>query len=808
MLRRGRIRRKKDRPLLERIESWIRKLRRRISRSELSLRLLGLAPEEGVGAEPGLLMIQVDGLSRRQLERAMAHRRMPFLQTLMKRERYGLFKHYSGLPASTPAVQGELFYGVKTAVPAFGYYDRERREVVRMYMQEAGIRIEEELRKRGEPLLAGGSSYSNIYAGGARESHLCTPDLGWGGAKRPPSRLRGIVVVALNAFAFVRMTGLIVVEFFLAWVDLFRGVAQGESLRKELKFIPARVGVSIALREFIVAAASIDLARGLPIVHLNFLGFDEQAHRRGPTSAFAHWTLLGIDGAIRRLYGAAVRSHTRDYAVWIYSDHGQEETIGFERAVGRPLREVMEEVFEQERTRIWSMQVERRNQEERAHWAGLRKRRRPHFKEVSLPKVPSEGRIVITAMGPIGHVYELAPSVRERREIAERMVARGVPLVLFGNGAGEVEAVNIDGHFVLPRDGEALFGSHHPLREDVVEDMIRLVNHRHAGDFVISGWRPARRMLSFPDENGAHAGPGREEVAGFLLLPPGTEILSNRSGRYRPSDLRHAALHHLKRRPIPVDTYPGALKRPVRRIRVMTYNIHGCLGLDAKLSPARIARVIARHQPDVIALQEVDVGRHRSGGVDQAREIARQLSMEFQFYPAFEIGDEKYGLAVLSHFPLQLVKTGPLPGLEKRPNLEPRGAQWVAFEVDGRRIHLVNTHLGLRFRERRQQVAAILGQEWLGQLGKDEPLIICGDLNALPASFVHREICTRFQDVQAIVAEHRPRRTLYGRYPLGRIDHIFVSAHFDAQRADVPRTTLTRVASDHLPLFAELNLKP
>src|SRR5699024_9062832 len=86
--------------LIERIESWMRRMRRRISRSELSLKLLRISAETESATEPGLLMIQIDGLSRRQLERAMAHRKMPFLRTLMRRDGYGLETHYSGLPSS------------------------------------------------------------------------------------------------------------------------------------------------------------------------------------------------------------------------------------------------------------------------------------------------------------------------------------------------------------------------------------------------------------------------------------------------------------------------------------------------------------------------------------------------------------------------------------------------------------------------------------------------------------------------------------------------------------------------------------
>ncbi|HLS27599.1 MAG TPA: endonuclease/exonuclease/phosphatase family protein, partial [Opitutales bacterium] len=240
--------------------------------------------------------------------------------------------------------------------------------------------------------------------------------------------------------------------------------------------------------------------------------------------------------------------------------------------------------------------------------------------------------------------------------------------------------------------------------------------------------------------------------------------------------------------------------------RVVTYNAHGCVGVDSKLSPARIARVLSRHRPNIVALQEIDVGRERSGGIDQASKIAELLRMNYHFFPVVEEGEEKYGLAVLSFFPIREVKTGWLPGLIDKPKLEPRGAQWLELDCGGEKIQLVNTHLGLRKLERRQQVRALLGEEWLGKLPDDEPVIICGDMNALPFSYVHTEISGRFPDVQILTREQRPRRTLYGRYPLGRIDHIFVSPHFEVRRVEVARTTLARVASDHLPVFTELKL--
>ena len=111
--------------MLGRIETSLRRLRRSLSRSVWLARLLRLPVSEGAPTRPGLIMIQIDGLSQPQFERALKHGELPFLRRLIKREHYQLHAHYSGLPSTTPAVQAELFYGVKGAVPAFSFRDHE-----------------------------------------------------------------------------------------------------------------------------------------------------------------------------------------------------------------------------------------------------------------------------------------------------------------------------------------------------------------------------------------------------------------------------------------------------------------------------------------------------------------------------------------------------------------------------------------------------------------------------------------------------------------------------------------------------------
>ena len=125
-------------------ENLIRTIRRRASRSELIIALLGL-PVSQKEDRPGLVLIQIDGLSRQQMERAVKAGRMPFLRRLLSRENYELRTFYSGLPASTPAVQAELFYGARDTVPAFSFLNRTARKVFAMFNPECAREVENEI---------------------------------------------------------------------------------------------------------------------------------------------------------------------------------------------------------------------------------------------------------------------------------------------------------------------------------------------------------------------------------------------------------------------------------------------------------------------------------------------------------------------------------------------------------------------------------------------------------------------------------------------------------------------------------------
>ncbi len=531
----------------------LRGLRRNLSRSVWLARLLRLPVSEGDPTRPGLIMIQVDGLSQPQFERALDRGEMPFLRRLVRRERYQVHAHYSGLPSTTPAVQAELFYGVKGAVPAFSFKDHELRRIVRMYEPDSAARAEDLHENSGhQVLLEGGSAYSDNFTGGAAESHFCPSSIGWGTALRAANPFVVLMFLIGNFYSFLRVAILLLLEFGLALLDFLRGLIRGQDFVKELKFIPSRVGVSILLRELCVIGGKIDISRGLPVVHINFLGYDEQAHRRGPDSLFAHWTLKGIDDAIARLWRAARRSAWRNYAVWVYSDHGQAAVRPYHQIQGYTLDDAVHRTFDKLSLSTTQSPVKdaRGEQSQRARFLGGHSIQRLLAALALNEDEKDEPYPSLASLGPVGHVYSpYELSLGKRDFVALELVnSHNVPVVLNFEASGILCAWTSIGKFYLPRDSAKLFGEQHPFIDAIGEDLVRLCEHPDAGEFILLGWREGVGPLTFAEENGAHAGAAPDETNGFALLPRDVPMAGRQQGYLRPMDLRRLALQQLGRK--------------------------------------------------------------------------------------------------------------------------------------------------------------------------------------------------------------------------------------------------------------------
>ena len=238
-----------------------------------------------------------------------------------------------------------------------------------------------------------------------------------------------------------------------------------------------------------------------------------------------------------------------------------------------------------------------------------------------------------------------------------------------------------------------------------------------------------------------------------------------------------------------------------KQLRVLCYNIHhanppseqkGFIKLDA------IAKVIKDSKADIVALQELDSATARSGNVYQLRQLAQKLNMHYYFGKAIPHDGGSYGVGILSKYPLSEANTYPLPKLENVKS-EDRVLALVKVHLSkNKTILLGSTHLDVNREENRvMQVEKIL-QLTAGK----EPVIIAGDFNARPEANSIQKMQTVFKS-----AGVKNLPTIPNINPDRKIDFIFYAKPDDFILKNEGVMTEASYESDHLPLWAELEIK-
>lgn len=766
------------------------------------MRGLGFLPVPADGSKRGILLIQLDGLSRKRFLRWSQSGDLPFLKGLMDHEDYSVWKLYPGLPTSTPSVQGELFYGAKQAVPSFSYWDRALGREARLYEERSAAAVEDRIASCGPPLLAGGSSYSNVFRGGAEEAHFCAVTTGWNRLWRWKTLAGALWFGWLHLGFLFRAAELLAGETLRFLTDFLKQKRSLSEVWRGISFLPARLAIGVLLRECVAFGARVDAARGLPIIHANFIQYDEWAHQEGPDSDAALRALRAIDRKAGELWREAARSTRRHYEVWFFSDHGHEATVPYEEENGRTLRRAVEGIWEKlNPSEKAGVDADPKSYSEgRAAYLGGARAGFPDKGVCGLEKP------FVTAMGPVGHFY--APKdISESclAEMAAALVREGaVPSVLRASASqGRLIWVDRDGESELMSGALRALGKEHPYSRFAAEDLADLMRHPDSGELVLLGYRREGKPISFSFERGSHAGPGPDETDAFVLAGPSVDWTEH---------LAEDALLIPVFRSLIQEITAEKTRRSKRRssgepsedtVRVMTYNIHSAVGMDGKISVERIARIIFKNKPDLVALQEVDQNQTRTGAIDQARRIAEMGGFHFFFRSNVTRGSAGYGIAILSRYPAALVREGALPALFGG---EPRGALWVEARLPSGPLEFMTTHLGLRGSERRLQAAALAGEEWMGEAEKRGRVVLAGDMNALASWPEMRVLRRKLRDAQMFCSK-RPAATWPGIAAVGRIDHILADRGLEARRVWVLSGTHEKNASDHLPLAADLVIR-
>jgi endonuclease/exonuclease/phosphatase family metal-dependent hydrolase len=224
-------------------------------------------------------------------------------------------------------------------------------------------------------------------------------------------------------------------------------------------------------------------------------------------------------------------------------------------------------------------------------------------------------------------------------------------------------------------------------------------------------------------------------------------------------------------------------------MRILTYNIHGCVGSDRRDVPERVLRVIQEVDADVVALQEVDDDREGRLFISELRKM-NYASMVYS--PTMTKPTGHYGNLLMTRKKSERIEQH----LISVKGFEPRGV--IAATTSGvvGRVRIVATHLGLKMSERRWQWRQLF--DLCQPVDGEKTAVLMGDFNEwLPFG-------SNLRRAERAALNTSRLRTFPVRWPIFALDRIFVFGSASQVEFFVPRVTGFREASDHLPLVADL----
>jgi len=237
-------------------------------------------------------------------------------------------------------------------------------------------------------------------------------------------------------------------------------------------------------------------------------------------------------------------------------------------------------------------------------------------------------------------------------------------------------------------------------------------------------------------------------------------------------------------------------------LRIVTYNVHRCRGIDNRERPSRIVEVLREIDADVIALQEVLSIPDATKEKNQAGFIAEQLGLNHVAGENRKFKGGSYGNVVLSRFPLRLVRNHDISVRAR----ERRGCLHTDVDVAGAEtVHVFNVHLGTAYLERRHQGRRLVEEEILSNRELTGARIMLGDFNEWTRGLTTRLLRAHLKSVD--VKNYLQRaKTFPGFLPILHLDHIYFEDKLELTGLTVHRTRKALLASDHLPLVADFKV--
>ena len=503
----------------------------------LVARNYGRAPEP----TPGLLVVQIDGLSLPVLKHAIRGGRVPVLGGLVRDEGATLHPWVALLPPTTPASQAGILHGRNDGIAGFRWYEKSSNRLLVANHPDDAAEIVRRVSDGSGLLADNGASIGNLLTGDAPRSYLTMATIGEGKPHDDGRRLRGFLATSVNYLRLlVLMIGEMAKELYQA--ERQRGRSVEPRMPRGLQYAVERAVTNIALRTVSTAFVIEEMFRGAPTIYVDYTGYDAIAHHCGPERAEAMDALAGIDRAIGSLVKAA-RHTGRAYRLVVLSDHGQCLGATFSQRYGQPLEAIIAALLPGSMSvvgttdSVESAGIGRRIAAELSRGPGpgsLLARLLPGalraFGGGAKQSAAAAPDVVVASSGNLAHVYFTSQPDRMTDATIETHyphviegLARhpGIGALMVRSASGQALVLGPQGRLDLAAahpDGPGPLDAYGPR---AAENLLHLDGFPNVGDLILLGAvdRVSDEVTGFEELVGSHGGLGGWQAEPFILCP-------------------------------------------------------------------------------------------------------------------------------------------------------------------------------------------------------------------------------------------------------------------------------------------------
>ena len=318
--------------------SYYRNVVRRRAKSKVK-------PEET--AVPGIFFLEIDGLAKPVLEKAMALGYAPTMKRWLEEGNHKLIEWETDLSSQTSAAQAGILHGNNDNIPAFRWYDRQRKEIIASSSLNEVAKLEERHSDGNGLLCDNGASRGNLLSGDAPYVMTTASTL----TDRARFHMTSFYAYFVSPYNFTRTLMLVIWDIITEKWEFYQ--ARKNNVQPILdkhhrggKYPLLRVFTTVIMRELNIYTLIGDMYAGVPSAYATFVGYDEVAHHSGVESTDAYKVLFKLDEQFARLESAAENA-PRPYKFVVLSDHGQSGGATFKQRYGYSLEELVQQLAQE-----------------------------------------------------------------------------------------------------------------------------------------------------------------------------------------------------------------------------------------------------------------------------------------------------------------------------------------------------------------------------------------------------------------------------------------------------------------------------